>query len=40
MPRPNALPRYVQISEMMIRDIQAGRLMDGERTVADGRPGD
>jgi len=31
MSRPNALPRYVQISEMLIRDIQAGRLLPGER---------
>ncbi|MEY8120575.1 MULTISPECIES: GntR family transcriptional regulator [unclassified Falsihalocynthiibacter] len=28
---PNALPMYVQISELLIRDISAGRLMDGER---------
>ena len=28
---PNALPKYVQISEFLIRDIAAGRLMDGER---------
>lgn len=28
---PNALPAYVQISELLIRDISAGRLMDGER---------
>ena len=27
----HALPLYVQISEMLIRDIQAGRLLDGER---------
>ncbi|MFW2541256.1 GntR family transcriptional regulator [Primorskyibacter sp. 2E107] len=27
----HALPLYVQISEMLIRDIHAGRLMDGER---------
>lgn len=26
-----ALPKYVQISELLIRDIQAGRLVDGER---------
>lgn len=31
MASPNALPRYVQISEMLIRDIAAGRLLDGER---------
>lgn len=28
---PNALPKYVQISELLIRDISAGRLLDGER---------
>ena len=28
---PNVLPAYVQISELLIRDISAGRLMDGER---------
>lgn len=28
---PNALPIYVQISELLIRDIAAGRLNDGER---------
>ena len=28
---PNALPAYVQISELLIRDISGGRLMDGER---------
>lgn len=28
---PNALPKYVQISELLIRDIASGRLMDGER---------
>ncbi|WP_425099951.1 GntR family transcriptional regulator [Tropicibacter sp. S64] len=27
----HALPLHVQISEMLIRDIHAGRLMDGER---------
>jgi GntR family transcriptional regulator len=27
----NALPKYVQISELLIRDIASGRLMDGER---------
>lgn len=26
-----SLPKYVQISELLIRDIAAGRLMDGER---------
>ncbi len=38
---PNALPKYVQISELLIRDIAAGRLLDGarlapEREMADG----
>ena len=28
---PTALPLYVQISELLIRDIAAGRLIDGER---------
>lgn len=28
---PNKLPMYVQISELLIRDISAGRLLDGER---------
>lgn len=27
----HALPKYVQISELLIRDIQAGRLVEGER---------
>ncbi|MEM9524361.1 MAG: GntR family transcriptional regulator, partial [Pseudomonadota bacterium] len=27
----NTLPRYVQISEMLIREIASGRLMEGER---------
>ncbi len=31
MPQTQSLPKYVQISEMLIRDIQAGRLLDGER---------
>ncbi|MCL3882215.1 GntR family transcriptional regulator [Marivita sp. GX14005] len=31
MPQPHSLPKYVQISELLIRDIQAGRLTDGER---------
>lgn len=40
-PRPTALPKYVQITEMLIRDIAAGRLADGarlppEREMADG----
>lgn len=28
---PNKLPMYVQISELLIRDMSAGRLLDGER---------
>ena len=28
---PNALPLYVQVAELLIRDIAAGRLIDGER---------
>ena len=28
---PGALPKYIQLSELLIRDIDAGRLMDGER---------
>lgn len=28
---PDALPRYIQISEMLVREIMAGRLIDGER---------
>ncbi|MFP7674036.1 GntR family transcriptional regulator [Marivita sp. S0852] len=31
MPNTHALPKYVQISELLIRDIQAGRLVDGAR---------
>ncbi|KMW56485.1 putative transcriptional regulator of N-Acetylglucosamine utilization, GntR family [Candidatus Rhodobacter oscarellae] len=31
MVQTHALPLYVQISEMLIRDIQSGRLGDGER---------
>jgi len=39
--RPSALPKYVQIAEMLIRDIAAGRLADGarlppEREMAEG----
>ncbi|MCU0912323.1 MAG: GntR family transcriptional regulator [Rhodobacteraceae bacterium] len=30
-PLPNALPLYVRISEMLIREIMAGRLIEGER---------
>ena len=28
---PNALPKYIQISEMLIREIAAGHLADGAR---------
>jgi GntR family transcriptional regulator len=35
MPSPSktsgSLPKYIQLSEMIIRDIDAGRLLDGER---------
>lgn len=31
MANPNALPIYVQIAEMLIREIAAGRLLEGER---------
>lgn len=31
MTAPNPLPRHVQISEMLIREVMAGRLLDGER---------
>lgn len=31
MSSPGALPLYLQTSELLIRDIAAGRLMDGER---------
>ena len=34
-----ALPRYQQISELLIRDIAAGRLMDGARLCARARDG-
>ncbi len=30
-----ALPKYVQLSEMLIREIAAGRLMDGERLAPE-----
>lgn len=30
-PRAQALPLYLQISELLLRDIAAGRLVDGER---------
>jgi len=31
MATSTSLPRYIQISELLIRDIAAGRLLDGER---------
>lgn len=31
MTHPGALPLYMQISELLIRDVAAGRLIDGER---------
>ena len=31
MTSPGSLPRYLQISELLARDIAAGRLIDGER---------
>jgi GntR family transcriptional regulator len=31
MDTPQALPLYIRISEMLIREIMAGRLVDGER---------
>lgn len=32
MPQPNgSLPRFLQIAELLVRDIAAGRLADGER---------
>jgi GntR family transcriptional regulator len=31
MPKTGALPLYLQVSETLIRDIAAGRLIDGER---------
>ena len=31
MPNTGDLPKYIQISELLIRDIQAGRLLDGEK---------
>ncbi len=30
-PAPGSLPKYVQIAELLVRDIAAGRLIDGER---------
>jgi GntR family transcriptional regulator len=35
MTAPNALPLYVEISEMLIREIMAGRLIDGERLAPE-----
>lgn len=32
---PTALPKYVQIAEMLIRDIAAGRLADGARLAPE-----
>lgn len=32
---PKILPAYVQISELLIRDISSGRLMDGERLLPE-----
>ena len=31
MPDQSSLPLYIQISEMLIREINAGRYLDGER---------
>jgi GntR family transcriptional regulator len=31
MPSPGSLPLFLQISELLIRDIAAGRLIDGEK---------
>lgn len=31
LPKPSALPKYVQVSEMLIREIAAGHLADGAR---------
>ena len=31
MKPPNALPKYTQVSEFLIREIAAGRMIDGER---------
>jgi len=28
---PKPLPKYIQLSELLIRDVDAGRLLDGER---------
>lgn len=35
MPKTGALPVYLQISEMLIREIEAGHLMDGERLAPE-----
>lgn len=35
MAAPGSLPLYQQISELLIRDIAAGRLMDGERLPSE-----
>lgn len=32
---PNALPKYIQISEMLIREIAAGHLADGSRLAPE-----
>ena len=34
---PGPLPRYVQLAELLIRDIDTGRLMDGERLPPERR---
>jgi len=31
LPDPSSLPRYIQISEVLIRDIMGGRLLDGAK---------
>lgn len=31
MPQPGSLPLYLQVSELLIRDIAAGRLVEGEK---------
>ena len=35
MTTPNALPKHQQLSEMLIREIAAGHLVDGERLPAE-----
>lgn len=35
MSDPNALPRYIQTAELLIREIMAGRLLDGERLAPE-----